>query len=152
MGLEVKGFNLKSTKFKVIVAGTRDFQDYNFLCEKLDFLLSKKTEVEIVSGTTNSADILGERYAANKHYPIAYYPLERQRFGKMAEPIRNKAMAEYADVLVTFWDGVSPGTRNLIENTKLLNKPVRIYYFGNRCIAAAVAMAKRAGFDLDLEK
>jgi len=152
MGLEVTTSNLKSTKFKVIVAGTRDFKDYNFLCNKLDFLLYNKMEVEIVSGTANGADIMGEKYAAQKGYPIAYYPPEGKRFGKMAEPIRNKAMAEYADVLVAFWDGVSPSTKNMIENMKLLKKPVRIYYFGNRSIVAAVAMANRAGFDLELEK
>lgn len=36
---------------RIIVAGSRDFTDYNFLRDKLDFLLSRtKQDVTIISG------------------------------------------------------------------------------------------------------
>ena len=41
---------------KVIVAGSRNFNDYNLLKNKLDVILSNQKEVIIVSGTARGAD------------------------------------------------------------------------------------------------
>lgn len=48
---------------KVIIAGSRDFDDYDRLEEMCDKFLSRHKEVEIVSGTARGADRLGEQYA-----------------------------------------------------------------------------------------
>jgi hypothetical protein len=45
----------------VISAGGRDFNDYSLLKEKCDFFLQNHIEIEIVSGTANGADKLGEK-------------------------------------------------------------------------------------------
>ena len=46
--------------FKVIIAGSRDFADYNLLAQRCDHLLSQVTEpIEVVSGTARGADRLG---------------------------------------------------------------------------------------------
>ena len=52
--------------YRVIVAGGRDFNDYNLLKSKLDKLLINKTDVEIVSVKARGADSLGERYTKEK--------------------------------------------------------------------------------------
>lgn len=48
--------------FKLIVAGCRDFDDYDLLSERLSFFIANKDprEVEIVSGGGKGADALGE--------------------------------------------------------------------------------------------
>lgn len=100
---------------KVIIAGGRDFNNYELLKQKADFLLQNQTEVEIVSGKARGADLLGERYAKEKDYPINSHPANWDKFGKSAGYIRNKEMAEYADALIAFWDGKSKGTKHMID-------------------------------------
>ena len=40
-------------------------------------------------------------------------------------------MAEYADYLITFWDGESRGTRNMIETIKKLGKHGEVIRYDN---------------------
>ena len=69
--------------FKVIVAGSRHFDDYPFLCWKLDRLLAQKIgDVEIVCGMARGADSLGEQYAKERGIPIRYFPADWQTLGK----------------------------------------------------------------------
>jgi len=57
--------------FKIIVAGGRDFSDYQLLCSTRNHLLSRKTNVEIVSGTARGADSFALRYAGEKEIPVS---------------------------------------------------------------------------------
>ncbi|RMH11289.1 MAG: DUF2493 domain-containing protein [Gammaproteobacteria bacterium] len=98
---------------KVVIAGSRDFHDYDLVMEK--FLGLCLGQVEIVSGGAKGVDALGERLARELGYPLKVFPADWTKHGKAAGPIRNRQMAEYADVLVAFWDGQSPGTRNMIR-------------------------------------
>ena len=64
-------FRDNNIMFKVIIAGGRDFNDYNLLKFKCDFYLSKiNEEIEIVCGGAKGADSLGERYAKEKGLSI----------------------------------------------------------------------------------
>ena len=101
------------TKYKVIVAGCRDFADYELLKEKCDFYLqNKKPEIiVIVSGHASGADTLGERYAQERGYETEVYPADWKTNGRAAGPIRNAQMAAVADALIAFWDGKSRGTK-----------------------------------------
>ena len=48
-------------------------------------------------------------------------------FGKRAPIIRDKQIAEYADMGFAFWDGSSKGTVHTVNFFKELRKPVRIF-------------------------
>lgn len=102
---------------KVIVAGSRGFDDYKRLKIELDLVLRryKPEEIEIVSGTARGADRLGERYAAERGCSVKAMPADWDRFGKSAGYRRNADMAKYADACVVFWDGKSPGTKHMID-------------------------------------
>jgi hypothetical protein len=101
---------------KVIIAGCRTFSDYKLLKQKCDVILSKQSHhVEIVSGTANGADKLGEQYAREKGYPIKQFPADWDKWGKRAGYIRNEEMARYASGLIAFWDGESKGTKHMID-------------------------------------
>lgn len=115
--------------YKVIVAGSRGFEDYELLESKLDFYLSQHSDVEIVSGTCYGADELGEKYAIKHNLPIKEFPADWNKYGKSAGYKRNCQMAEYADACVVFWDGKSRGTQHMINLTKTKSKPIRIVYF-----------------------
>ena len=76
--------------FRVIVAGSRNFDDYGLLSDTLDKLLQNKgKDVVIVSGTARGADTLGEQYAAERGFQISRFPADWDRFGKSAGYRRN---------------------------------------------------------------
>ena len=81
---------------KVIVAGGRDFADYELLKITLDKLLINHTEIEIVSGVAKGADLLGLKYAAEKKIPFIKFPADWNRLGNSAGFKRNVEMAKYA--------------------------------------------------------
>lgn len=113
----------ESNKLKLVVAGGRDFNDYELLKQKLDTLLKpyfdSGVEVEIVSGKAKGADTLGEKYAQEKGLKVASFPakwkLEDGSTDRAAGFKRNQEMANYCDKVVCFWDGKSVGTKQMID-------------------------------------
>lgn len=113
---------------RLVIAGTRDFDDYDFLQAKLDFLLQRYSKITVVSGRCPGADLLGERFADERGLPICYMPAAWKRLGRPAGPIRNESMAWYGTHLVAFWNGISDGTKGMIdlaEGGGLLSRVVR---------------------------
>lgn len=120
---------------RVIVAGGRDFSNYDLLRERLDYYLSRTGEpVEIVSGTARGADQLGERYAKERGLPVASFPADWNRFGKAAGYKRNSEMASYATHLVAFWDGESRGTKHMINLAERHNLVVRVVPYSDKSL------------------
>lgn len=112
---------------KVIVAGSRDFSDYDLMKKKLDTLLSCQAgEVVIVSGSAKGADKLGEKYAQERGYKISSHPADWVRLGKSAGYIRNEEMAKEADALIAFWDGMSRGTKHMIDLAEKYKLQIRV--------------------------
>lgn len=134
---------------KLIIAGGRDFKDYNLLqLETQRFLVEqqfKPSQVTIISGKEpNGADKLGEDFAEKYHFPIIEMPAkwddldnpirliktrkDGTKYNALAGPIRNEEMAKIATHLIVFWDGKSPGTKSMIglgEKYKLISKIIR---------------------------
>jgi len=104
--------------FKVIVAGGRDFNNYDLLKSTLDKLFSQKTDIEIVSGMARGADSLAVKYASEKQYPLKKFPADWKLHGNTSGYKRNVLMAGYADACVCFWDGTSKGTAHMIETAR----------------------------------
>jgi hypothetical protein len=97
------------TKYKVIIAGCRDFADYELLKEECDFYLQnqKPEDIVIVSGHASGADALGEHYALERDLQLETYTADWKAHGRAAGPIRNAQMASVAHALIAFWDGKS---------------------------------------------
>jgi len=114
---------------KVIIAGGRDFNDYDFLKSKVDKILSMRDNIEIVSGVANGADKLGELYAIEYNHKIKRFPADWGRFNRQAGYIRNIEMADYADALIVFWDGKSKGTKHMIDVAEEKNLLIRIIMY-----------------------
>ena len=115
---------------KLIIAGGRNFTDYQKLSEVCDQLLQDQKNIEIVSGAYyKGADKLGEQYAKERGFKITQFPANWNQYGKASGPKRNQQMASYADTFIAFWDGKSRGTKNMIElaNKRKLN--VLIFYY-----------------------
>jgi hypothetical protein len=113
--------------FRVIVAGTRTFNDYDLLKSKLDkYLANIKDEIVIISGKARGADTLGERYAKEKGYKIMEFPAQWEKYGRSAGYRRNVEMAKNADALVAFWDQKSKGTMHMINIAKEYGLLIRV--------------------------
>ena len=115
---------------KVIIAGSRTFDDYQKLCEICDFMLSRQVDIEIVSGNASGADKLGEKYAQERGYTIKQFKPDWS-IGKQAGFLRNKQMAEYAEALICFWDGKSKGSKHMIDLAKKRNLKVKIHQYND---------------------
>ena len=113
---------------RCIVAGGRDFNNYDLLKSKLDIILSSCNDIEIVSGGCTGADRLGELYASEHNIPVKVFSAN-WALGKAAGPIRNRQMAEYATHSVIFWDGRSRGSKNMIDLSREYNLKNRIIYY-----------------------
>ncbi|RXZ78013.1 DUF2493 domain-containing protein [Paenibacillaceae bacterium] len=113
--------------FKLIVAGSRDFNDYDLVCSSLDKLLQNiNDEICIISGAARGADKLGERYALEKGYVISSHPAKWDELGKKAGYIRNVEMAEEGDALALFWDGESKGSKHMYDIAKKYGLKIRV--------------------------
>ena len=111
---------------RVIIAGSRGFNDYRKLEEKMDHLLQNQKDVIIISGNAKGADTLGETYAVARNYGLETYPADWDEYGKSAGYIRNEQMAKIADAAVIFWDGVSKGSKHMIDLAHKHNLKVRV--------------------------
>jgi glycerophosphoryl diester phosphodiesterase len=118
---------------RVIVAGGRDFNDYDAVENAVDVYRYATPEVvrhiEIVSGRAPGADRLGEQYADNFGFDVIPFPADWGQYGKAAGPRRNAEMAKYADVLIAFWDSKSAGTKNMIMHALQNGCEVHVYRY-----------------------
>lgn len=130
-------FSMKENNaFKLIIAGSRTFNDYDVLKKEVDEFLSEisavEMPIEIVSGGATGADSLGERYAKERHLPIRVFKADWDKDGKAAGPIRNKEMAKYSHGLVAFWDQKSSGTANMIAVASINGLAIKVYAYKGR--------------------
>jgi len=108
---------------RIIVAGSRNFSDYDLLADELNYLISsyEGSDLTIISGTARGADSLGERFALENGLKLVRFPAQWEKYGKRAGYLRNEEMLRYASadqaeaLLVAFWDGESKGTKHMIS-------------------------------------
>ena len=113
--------------FRVIVSGSRGFNNYSLLKSVLDNLVSLvDDQIVILSGKSRGADSLGEVYASRNNIRVISYPADWNNLGKSAGFIRNVEMARNADALVAFWDGESRGTAHMISEANRFGLRVKV--------------------------
>lgn len=115
-------------EMKAIIAGSRDFHDYDFMEAKLvGMFLSTDYPTQIISGTARGADRLGEQFAKSFDIELVLVEANWKTEGKKAGVLRNIRMAEKADILLAFWDGKSKGTRHMINTALEKNLEVHVW-------------------------
>ena len=112
---------------RIIIAGGRDFNNYEFLKEKCNKIIEslnynkKLSDIEIISGDAIGADTLGKKFAKEMNYRLVSMPAKWNLYGRSAGYIRNEKMRDYAKIdpdysmLIAFWDGKSKGTKSMIN-------------------------------------
>lgn len=110
---------------KVIIAGSRTITDYAIVVAAIKASGFEITEV--VSGGAWGVDSLGEKWAYENGINKRVFMANWKTDGKRAGPIRNQRMSEYANALIAVWDGLSPGTRDMIARAEKLGLKVYIH-------------------------
>lgn len=137
---------------KAIIAGSRNFGNYELGKRWLDYFFSNGLPDEIVSGGCSDkkgvltytrengtevygADGIGERWAAENGIPVKIFMADWDKHGNAAGPIRNTDMALYLepekDGCVVFWNGHSRGSGDMVKKAnkfKLRLKEVMVVF------------------------
>ena len=123
-------------ELSVLIAGSRDFNDYKLLKKSAIEIITKKTMLpdltRIISGGARGADTLGERFANEMGLEISRFIPDWDGLGKRAGYVRNAEMAKFAvedgnyGVLIAFWDGQSRGTKHMIDLAKRYGLEVHV--------------------------
>lgn len=106
---------------RVIVAGSRHIIDYRPVMIAIKEAANLQNPIiitELICGMAPGVDETGYWFAKMARIPIKEMPADWDRYGKAAGPIRNRNMAEYGEALIAIWDGITNGTRNMIENAQ----------------------------------
>ena len=124
---------------KVIIAGGRDFNDY----EKLKKAIAQSgwDITEVVSGGAKGADSLGERWASDNGVPVKKFPAKwndltqagsviktnkwKKKYNANAGFFRNEEMAVYADALIAMEGG--NGTADMTKRAKKHKLQIHTY-------------------------
>jgi hypothetical protein len=118
----------------VLVAGSRNYYDYNEFSDVMDYTHKKYNITEIVSGGARGADSLAERYAKENNIPIKVFKANWDMYGNAAGYIRNAEMHNYLKdfedrMCICFWDGQSRGTAHNFKLSKNNNTKLVCYNF-----------------------
>ncbi len=109
---------------KVAIVSSRNLQ-----IENLDeYLPGDFAITEVVSGGARGIDSSARRYALSNHLKLTEFLPCYAFYGKAAPIRRNEKIVDYADHIFVFWDGVSRGTRYVIDYCKRKGKPITIYH------------------------
>lgn len=119
-------------QFNLIVAGGRDFQDYNRLENVLFEFAEQHGDdymMNIVSGMARGADSLAVQFCRIHDVCLIEMAPDWNQYGKSAGYRRNADMAAISQGLVAFWDGKSKGTKHMIETAQRLGLIIQVEYY-----------------------
>ena len=71
-------------------------------------------------------DTCAADYAKENGIMLTVFLPEYERYGRAAPIVRNKAIVDYADQILAFWDGRSKGTQSVIRYAEKTGKPCKI--------------------------
>jgi YspA, cpYpsA-related SLOG family len=109
---------------RVVVCGSRGWEDRTAIAARIGILPAKST---IVHGGAKGADEIAARAAVLFGHEVEPHFPDWNMYGKKAGYVRNRRMIETApDLVLAFWDGDSPGTRQMIGLARRYSIPVEI--------------------------
>lgn len=113
---------------KILVCGSRGYTDNKRVYEVLDTLRLMYPDLTIISGMARGPDRYAALYAAVHNIPLETYVPDWDTYGHSAGAIRNKQMVSIGkpDQVIAFWDGVSRGTKHMMDIARRKNITVTI--------------------------
>ena len=117
---------------RVLVCGSRHFQNYQLLKNTLDAIHKENEITEIIQGEARGADRLSSDWAILNKIPERRFPANWDVYGRRAGPIRNHQMLKEGkpEMVVAFLAPNSRGTKHMVEIAQKANIPVNIINIG----------------------
>lgn len=127
------GYDFNSQK--IIIAGSRGISDYNILLMAMNTAINNgiivnvhSVTTEIISGGARGVDTLARKYTIDNNLILVEMKPQYKYDNDRGAPLRrNTDMAKYGNVLIAIWDGVSTGTKHMIDQMNKLGKPVYVH-------------------------
>jgi len=128
-----KVVNIYKDPYKILVCGSRNIRDFEFICSTLDFLISRRDpkSITIIHGAQKSfdrhleinygADYLVSQWAESRNIEQTPFPADWDKHGKSAGPIRNSEMLKQEpDAFVAFFEegSANRGTTDMVGKLK----------------------------------
>ena len=146
---------------RIIIAGSRTFNDYDLLNTQILRVLKEENislnNIRIISGHAKGADSLGEQFANNHNLNLTIIPADWEKYNKAAGNIRNEQMAKFATInnnkgiLFAFWNGISSGTKNMIDIANEYNIQTYIIQYKENTIKESIEQMKHELFTIELK-
>ena len=109
---------------KVAIVGSRG---YSNLDEVVRYVAQLPRDTIVITGGAEGVDLTAERAARELSIDVDVYLADWDRYGKAAGPIRNQKIVDECDRLVAFYDGTSPGTKNVISLASKAGKLDKVF-------------------------
>ena len=108
---------------KIAIVGSRDYPDMDAVRE---YVRRLPADTILISGGARGVDTIAETEGRRCGLQVVSIPAQWTQYGKQAGMIRNGLIVDEADKVVAFWDGKSPGTKNMIKRARRLGKPIEV--------------------------
>lgn len=105
---------------RVAIVGSRSISVNNLK----DYIPENTTE--IISGGARGVDTSAREYAIANKIKLTEFLPEYEKYNRAAPLRRNITIIQNADVVLAFWDGISRGTKFVIDNCHKMNVPVHV--------------------------
>lgn len=111
---------------RVAVIGSRSISLTMDVENILNNLLANNGPFTLVTGGAEGPDTVASAWANRHNLQTSVHDVDLDS-GASAGTKRNAALIAEAEVLLAFWDGVSPNTMDAIKKAKAQKKPLRVY-------------------------
>jgi GNAT superfamily N-acetyltransferase len=122
---------LKKVSKRVLVTGSRDWDDRDAVHAQLDRLHREHGNVEVIEGGATGADTHAREWATAKGRPLKTYKAQWKKHGRSAGPRRNQQMLDEAkpERVIAFSRDLSTsrGTKDMVRRAQKAGVPVEVY-------------------------
>lgn len=112
---------------KLIVAGSRDFNDYNTMATTIDHMISKQKYIEIVFGDKSDTDSMLDRYCIERGFASKKFNTKNVSSDELDSVY--SSMTRYADAIIAFHDGFSVNTIKLIKSAEKHKLSIKVFKY-----------------------
>lgn len=111
---------------RLLVCGSRTFEDKDYLFGRLDRLHAERTVSLVIQGGAPGADTLAYEWALSRNIAVAEYRADWAKHGRAAGPIRNQQMLDMGkpEMVAAFTDKplhLSRGTAHMYRIARAAN-------------------------------
>lgn len=120
---------------RVLVCGSREFENYDFLYIHLAALRAlTDEEIVIIHGAARGADSLADRAGRALGYAVLPFPADWAQYGKRAGIVRNQQMLDegHPDMVIAFTPtaAYTPGTHDMVDRATRAGIPCHHLWSG----------------------